>query len=36
MLAGTATLAALDFTTTSPAPTGVCQWATSNEFSFRR
>jgi hypothetical protein len=35
-LSGTATPTALDFTTTSPAPSGVCQWATSNEFSFRR
>ena len=35
-LSGTTTPAALEFTTTSPPPSGICQWATSNEFSFRR
>jgi hypothetical protein len=35
-LSGTATPAALEFTTTAPAPSGICQWATSNAFSFRR
>jgi hypothetical protein len=35
-LTGTVTATTLEFTTTSPASTGFCQWAANNQFAFRR
>ncbi len=35
-LSGSASSTALDFAAATPAPNGICQWAASNQFSFRR
>ena len=35
-LSGTASSTALDFTAMTVTPTGICQFATSNQFSLRR
>jgi hypothetical protein len=35
-LSGTVTQTTLEFTTTTPMPSGICQWAANNQFSFRR
>lgn len=35
-ISGTATTSRIEFTTAEIPPSGICQWATSNRFSFRR
>jgi hypothetical protein len=35
-ISGTATASTIEFTTAEIPPSGICQWATSNRFSFRR
>lgn len=35
-LSGAVTQTTLEFTTTTPIASGICQWAANNQFSFRR
>jgi hypothetical protein len=35
-ISGSATSSAIEFTTAEIPPSGICQWAASNRFSFRR
>ena len=35
-ISGTASSSTISFTMTTPAASGICQWATNNQFSFQR
>jgi hypothetical protein len=35
-ISGTASSSTISFTMTTPAASGICQWATGNQFSFQR